>query len=229
MIKNPFFKKIIIGLTCILLVIIILLSPLQFFVFNMKIYLSLYAKNNVFALIDKNDALKLTSGIINLLKNGKDIEDFPLKSNFVFFTQNEIRHLFDVRVVIQKFLITFYISLILFFIFIVLIFQKNLFIFLKNIADILVFSTSIVILLILLAYFFNESFVSAFDGFHQIFFPQGNWAFPEDSLLITLLPLGFFYDFLIKMLKTSLMMSAIILLLGILIYIILKKLKGKNG
>ena len=49
--------------------------------------------------------------------------------------------------------------------------------------------TSIVILiLILLLLSFNTSFIF----FHTIFFPQGNWQFPVDSLLIQIFPLEFF-------------------------------------
>lgn len=35
-----------------------------------------------------------------------------------------------------------------------------------------------------------STFSSAFTLFHQIFFPQGNWSFPADSLLIQLYPLN---------------------------------------
>lgn len=36
------------------------------------------------------------------------------------------------------------------------------------------------------------SFTSVFNLFHAIFFPQGNWQFPVDSLLIQTFPLSFF-------------------------------------
>lgn len=35
---------------------------------------------------------------------------------------------------------------------------------------------------------------SLFIGFHRLFFPQGNWAFPADSILITLYPDWFWFD-----------------------------------
>lgn len=47
-----------------------------------------------------------------------------------------------------------------------------------------------IIILILLAVIFN--FESIFTVFHTIFFPQGNWQFPMDSLLIQTFPLQFF-------------------------------------
>lgn len=36
------------------------------------------------------------------------------------------------------------------------------------------------------------SFTSVFTLFHQLFFPQGNWLFPEESLLIRTFPQEFF-------------------------------------
>ena len=44
--------------------------------------------------------------------------------------------------------------------------------------------------LILLLTFLN--FTALFTFFHQLFFPQGNWMFPADSLLIQTFPADFF-------------------------------------
>jgi integral membrane protein (TIGR01906 family) len=52
---------------------------------------------------------------------------------------------------------------------------------------------SLIVLLFLIIFSF-VNFSSSFDVFHQIFFPQGNWSFPADSLLITLFPLSFFIN-----------------------------------
>lgn len=39
---------------------------------------------------------------------------------------------------------------------------------------------------------FQTNFERIFIGFHEIFFPEGNWAFPEGSTIITLFPEAFF-------------------------------------
>jgi integral membrane protein (TIGR01906 family) len=39
---------------------------------------------------------------------------------------------------------------------------------------------------------FFENFTKAFEQFHQVFFPQGNYAFPYDSVLISTYPETFF-------------------------------------
>jgi integral membrane protein (TIGR01906 family) len=49
----------------------------------------------------------------------------------------------------------------------------------------------LVIALIVLGLFAAFAFDTAFELFHRIFFPGGNWAFPADSLLITLYPYAF--------------------------------------
>jgi uncharacterized membrane protein len=64
-------------------------------------------------------------------------------------------------------------------------------------------------------YFFGNNFISLFENFHYIFFPQGNWAFPEGSLIITIFPFGFFYDFFFRLLLSSLLISIILLFAGV--------------
>ena len=222
-IKNKKIKKLIIALGAVSLFIIIILVPLRLNIYNIETYKNLYEKNNVFNDVNQNDALKLTSGIIKLLKNGENIERFALKSSFSFFTDDEISHLYDVRLLIQKILMLLYISMMIFFIFILLLFQKRFFLFLKDVSLVFIFSSCFTILLIVLLYFFGTNFITLFEGFHQIFFPQGNWAFPEDSLLITLLPLNFFYEFFTILLKASLLTSVILLALGLSGFIISSK------
>jgi hypothetical protein len=49
----------------------------------------------------------------------------------------------------------------------------------------------LVVTLIVVGLFAAFAFETAFELFHRIFFPGGNWAFPQDSLLITLYPYAF--------------------------------------
>lgn len=46
--------------------------------------------------------------------------------------------------------------------------------------------------LVALGIFAAFAFDTAFELFHRIFFPEGNWAFPPTSTLIRLYPTGFF-------------------------------------
>lgn len=59
------------------------------------------------------------------------------------------------------------------------------------------------------------SFNSSFTVFHQIFFPQGNWQFPVDSLLIQTFPLGFFIEISLFIFILTLIEGIVFILLGI--------------
>jgi len=215
-----------IAVICIFfLMTIILFAPLQMFVYDLNTYKELYEKNNVYEAIDETDAEKLTISIIDYLKKGKEIKSFELKNNLPFFTENEISHLNDVRILIRNILYMFYTSITLFIIFLFLLSDKNKTKYLKRISIILISSSSVIIILILFLYFFSSDFIPLFERFHYIFFPQGNWAFPENSLLITLLPLNFFYEFFIKLLISSSIMAFILLLIGVIVYVLSSRKK----
>lgn len=53
-----------------------------------------------------------------------------------------------------------------------------------------------------------------FDRFHLVVFPQGNWMFPLDSMLIRLYPFSFFQAFFSRILELTLVFSAVFALLG---------------
>jgi integral membrane protein (TIGR01906 family) len=53
------------------------------------------------------------------------------------------------------------------------------------------------------------NFTWFFEMFHKVFFPQGNYSFPADSLLIIMFPEGFFRDFAIKIVIHAMVMLAL--------------------
>lgn len=71
-----------------------------------------------------------------------------------------------------------------------------------------------VMVLGLLAVYTIFSFDSAFNIFHRIFFPQGNWLFPADSLLIQTFPADFFVKMCWKIFGTALFLGSLFILLG---------------
>ncbi|HLC88988.1 MAG TPA: DUF1461 domain-containing protein [Candidatus Nanoarchaeia archaeon] len=73
-------------------------------------------------------------------------------------------------------------------------------------------TTVIVLGMILL--FSLTAFDLAFTLFHNLFFPQGNWTFPSDSLLIRTFPLGFFMGMSYKIFLLSLGLGMGILVIG---------------
>ena len=216
-------KKLIILVGTISIIVVIIFSPLLFYIFNLNYYLGLYEKNEVYSYIDKQDAIKLTEELFGFFKENKEFKPFVLKNNLPYFTQNEISHLEDVRVLFNKIFLAYYICLVLTIVSIAILIEKNKKIFLKNISILLIIPSAILILLLLLLYLFGQNFLPLFDKFHTIFFPQGNFAFPEDSTLITLLPLGFFTDFFEKLVISAAIISFALIITGFSISMILKK------
>ncbi|MHB1376623.1 MAG: lipoprotein intramolecular transacylase Lit [Candidatus Humimicrobiaceae bacterium] len=220
--KN-WLRKLIIFIGTVSIIIVILFSPLLFYIFNSNYYLALYEKNGVYDYIDKGDALKLTGQLFDFFKENKEFKPFPLKNNLPYFTQNEISHLEDVRILFNKIFLAYYICLGLTVVSIASLIEKNKKKFLKSISILLIIPSAILIFLLLLLYLLGQNFLPLFDKFHIIFFPQGNFAFPADSTLITLLPLGFFTDFFEKLVISASIISFALIITGISISITLKK------
>ncbi len=199
----------------ILLLIIIIFSPLAYYLYNFNFYNSLFVKNGVYKTLDKSDVKQLTENVYDYFKYKRDFEAFDLKGNIKFFNESEISHLDDVRILLKKIFIIFYISIALFVLLTILLIEKRPWKFLKNISLSALISSAVLISLFAILYFLGNNFWALFDRFHYIFFPQGNWAFPEGSLIITIFPFGFFYDFFFKLIVTSLVTAAILLVLAI--------------
>ena len=123
------------------------------------------------------------------------------------FTEDERAHLDDVKQVVQKADYLFYLSLIIL-LFLVLFNYKNKAEFnrLLKIASI----TTLIFLGIILI-FTLLSFNFSFAIFHSIFFPQGNWQFAADSLLIKTFPLEFFVSLSWKIFVTALLLAGLVL------------------
>ena len=58
-------------------------------------------------------------------------------------------------------------------------------------------------------------FNGLFAAFHGALFPQGNWTFPSDTLLITMYPLDFWVGMAALWLGTTAMMAILSLAAGI--------------
>jgi len=221
--NKKILKRIVITISSVCLAVVILFSPFLNNVFNFNYYMSLYERNAVFEKIDKNDAERLTESMFEFFKYNKDFKSFELKNNLKFFNENEIGHLADVRIVFNNIFKAYFISLIIFIIFAGLLFEKKRLIYLKNLTLIFLTASILVITLMLLLVSLSSNFDYLFEKFHLIFFPQGNWAFPEDSLLITLLPFNFFYSFFLKIAIGAAVISLIIFIISIISYILLNK------
>lgn len=58
------------------------------------------------------------------------------------------------------------------------------------------------------------SFDYFFIKFHQVFFPQGNWAFPPDSVMIRMFPRGLFVDGFVRCVTVTFILALILIIIG---------------
>jgi uncharacterized membrane protein len=172
----------------------------------------------------------------------KNVHDFlvwqkPLSKEF---TENELSHMRDVRFLFNSFRLITLLFLLFLLIYFVLETQrikklkgsklrkeKKLFLekktfFIKTTKQASIFS---LIFLVLLVLFVLLNFNFSFDVFHRIFFPQGNWIFPHDSLLITLFPSEFFFSMASKILLIT---FSVVLLIILALSVVEKRLLKMN-
>ncbi|MCD4670598.1 MAG: DUF1461 domain-containing protein [Actinomycetia bacterium] len=199
---------------------IIFFAPLGLYIFNADFYNKLYIENNVYESLKSDSVQKMTSDIFEFFQYRGDLRGDvrfadPLKSSTAFFTDSEISHMEDVRDLLKNIFILFLVSLaILAALFIILVStdkKKNL----RKIGFLCLWSSSIVLFIFILFYILSTNFSYLFNSFHAVFFPQGNFMFPEGSLLITLSPFGFFYQFFIRLIISSSAAALVLLIAGI--------------
>jgi len=172
-----------------LLVIFCILLPIFLMLFSYKMALE-------FTALDANQ-----ESTIDYLQNNRELS--------LNYTIMEVSHLEDVKGVIKISDYLFYFSLLV--LTLILTFYRKK----KEETKKLLFYGGIttVIMLGMILLFLLLSFHSAFTVFHNLFFPQGNWQFASDSLLIQTFPLGFFIGMSYKIFVQSLIYGIIFILL----------------
>lgn len=210
------------------LAIIILFLPLGFYIFNYVFYDYLYTSNNVYETLDKQDVELMTYKVFDFFKYRGDLEGQvrlmdPDPSFIPSFSDNEVSHMKDVRELLTNIFTLFMISLALFtalFLMTIFLNRNNS---LTRTGLVFIWSSSAALFLYILLLILSINFSSLFDNFHLVFFPQGNYMFPEGSLLITMFPFGFFYQFFIRLGVSSSAIAVFMLIIGIAFVLIGKK------
>lgn len=175
-------------------------------------FLFLLAFNLVFNFSEKN---LQQEEVFSLIKEGIHK---PVAEENNNFTEQELAHLEDVKSLIQKVNLFFYLLLpILTLLFIQL--RKKKKEEKEGKEEVRGICHSIGKITIIFAaalrfftlFFFEKTFVA----FHLIFFPQGNWMFPAESKLIQTFPLEFFVSFTKNFLLITLLLGSLFILLPI--------------
>ncbi len=226
---NKKVKNLILVFSALILFIIILFAPLRYYIYDYKFYEKLYESNGVYDVLDKDDVSILTYNTFDFFRHQRDYEPFGLKGNISYFDSGQISHMEDVRKVLDGTLITLYISIFLFScLLLTLIFGKNLVKYFKNLSIIFLAASALMLGLVVVLYFFGNDFFTLFENFHHIFFPQGNWQFIEGSLIITIFPFGFFYDFFFNLLRSSFIIAIILFVSGLTGLLVLRKISQER-
>ena len=179
--------------TKVLTVLFCILLPIFLMLFSYKMALE-------FTALDANQ-----ESTIDYLQNNRELS--------LNYTIMEVSHLEDVKGVIKIIDYLFY-SCLLVLTLILTFYRKKK----EEIKKLLFYggiTTGAALGLILL--FSLTAFDLAFTLFHNVFFPQGNWQFASDSLLIQTFPLGFFIGMSYKIFVQSLIYGIIFILLYVLL------------
>jgi len=237
-IRSSKIKKFLIIINVFLLFIIILITPLEYYAYNTGFYNTILEKNGVYCILDKSDALNASNKIIDFFKYGNDADKgYPEisvryvdegRNESISFTVDEVSHLYDVRRLLTAIFITYIAVILLFLIMMVLLVERNAASILYNTGLVFLSSSILMIVFITVLYFMGRNFPVLFENFHRVFFPGGNYAFPRGSLIITLFPFGFFYDFFVRLIMASAIISVTLLMAGAIFIFILKITKNKK-
>ena len=170
---------------------------LVLFCISLPVFLLLFSYHSTLLFYPKSEVQKETISFVNGGRENMSIN----------YTSSEISHLQDVRGVTKGERYLF----IAVYLIVILIFganMKNKF-FSKKLLRYGGITTAIIMGIILL--FSLVSFNEIFTLFHQLFFPQGNWMFAPESLLIQTFPFNFFTNIgIIIFLQTIILASFLI-------------------
>ncbi len=196
------------------LVVIAYLTAFNLNAFNEKFYKKEFEKYNIYREFPGKDIGSINSELLLYLRDRKD--DF----NVGLFNMEEINHLKDVKMLIQKINIFYYSVLMISIFLIITLFLLNKKHFLKNLSIALFFGGLLTLFTVIaLLVLVKLNFSNVFTIFHHIFFPQGGWLFGSADNIIKLYPSAFFYDMAKRIFLDVIIYGNILILAAIFLYL----------
>ena len=176
--------------------------------FDINYYRAQFLKLDIYS--KEPEADKIAKEIINFFNRKSELSTEKL-------TFAEKSHLADVKRVFDNLRIIIYllIGLLLFIFFIILKKVRNKDELKQFLAKYFIISSIIMFALIIILVFALYNFTASFQNTHELIFPQGNYAFHEDSVLITLFPEQFFINFVKDFVMNIGAISIVLLVIGI--------------
>lgn len=199
------FEKIAFLIIFVTLPVVILLSSVEFVTFDLDFYNKQYEENHVVenTEIEKDELMHITGEMLDYLKGNRENLEIYGQVNGekqLIFDERDQAHMVDVEKLFSRGLLLRNISLILLVVsFIYLAFYKRE---KRKTAKAVLYSAIFTIAtFVILGVIVSTDFSRYFDIFHYIFFDNDLWQLdPKKSILINLLPLGFFQSIVVKML-----------------------------
>jgi len=167
-------------------------------------YGKLYEKDNgEFGVLNEFSAKVITDNLLGFFSGANELQ---------YFNDLEKSHLNDVRNVIWGVFASYLVILVTLLIYFLRMVKNKMkkHARIMKLKSILRMSAIFTIGLVIILSFVFVSFDFFFDLFHKVFFPQGNWMFPANSLLITLFPEIFFIRFFALVLFITFIKAAIV-------------------
>ena len=204
MLKTP---RILLILVIPIVFVIIFLSTFFSFLYNINYYEKEYKKYNIYERFSAEKARNETLSLFGYFKSRNKLDGS-------FFNKNEISHLSDVKMLIDKVSRVYYICLFLFWGILVYFYLSKTFIsyFGKLLLYSGIFSLSVILLLGFL--YLISGFDFLFVRFHEVFF-TGNYAFdPDVSNMKALFSDGFFLDICLAVIFQTLLKAILLIVTG---------------
>lgn len=188
--------------------------------FNYKsFYYSQYEKNGVYDNIAELNNMNITESKDYVKDVTENIFDFfKGKSELNYFSDDEKTHMMDVKFIVSGINFLYYSSTIFFIIIFILLYflsKKDKLAFIDKLSKILIYGSSASLMFLIILFLWSVfSFDTLFFLMHLLLFPQGNWMFPADSLLIILFPERFFFDMTLRIFVYAIFQSGVFFLIG---------------
>ncbi|MBU1198656.1 MAG: DUF1461 domain-containing protein [Nanoarchaeota archaeon] len=208
--KKPTEQKTLVILSAILIIIILFSASFFMVLFDKKLYDKQFEQSGIYEEIGVFGIRNTVDYLIKYLTSGNtEINEIP---ELAVFSEAERSHLEDVRYIIiwaKALGIAAFVLLIIF-----ILRLNQLKDYALNFRRILIYGGIATLAVLAIIFFLSLNFPAFFDAFHRLLFPQGNYTFPVNYLLIKMFPQVFFNAYAIKMFFHVLIMSLVLIFLG---------------
>ena len=188
-------------------IMLVYLLNVHVLMFDEQRYYDSFRENNVYEM--RSDADVIVDNVLNFYRGTAALEPS-------YYTPNEFSHLVDVERLVRKGKIVMYASLFLEVVLVsIMIYWSRS----KRIRTMLL-AAGTGLLAVAAAFIIGATqFEAFFLGFHHVFFPQGNFLFPSDSVLLVMYPFSFFQETFITLIVRATLIGFFLTIAGLLLFV----------